>query len=55
MPSVSWTEVKTGSRTEGNVLALINIRRSDTGEYICVASNFCGNDTKSTFLIVNCK
>ena len=55
MPSVSWTEVKTDSRTEGNVLALINIRRSDASEYICVASNFCGNDTKSTFLIVNCK
>ena len=55
MPSVSCTEVRTGDHTEGNTRALINVSRSDAGEYKCEASNFCGNDSKSTFLIVNCK
>ena len=55
MPSVSWTEVRTGDRTEGNIRSLINISRSDAGKYKCEASNFCGNDSKSTFVIVNCK
>ena len=55
MPSVSWTKVRTGDHTEGNIRALVNVSRSDAGEYKCEASNFCGNDSKSTFLIVNCK
>ena len=55
LPSVSWTEVRTGGRTEGNVRSLINVSRSDAGEYKCEASNFCGNDSKSTFVIVKCK
>ena len=55
MPSVSWEDVKTGSRTEGDVRELINIHRSDAGEYKCEASNFCGMDIVSTFLIVHCK
>ena len=55
MPSVSWTEVSTGHRTEGNNRVLVNVSRSDAGEYKCEASNFCGNDSKSTFVIVNCK
>ena len=54
-PSVSWEDVKTGSRTEGEVRELINIHRSDAGEYKCEASNFCGMDIVSTFLIVHCK
>ena len=55
MPSVSWTEVTTGYRTDGNIRVLVNVSRSDAGEYKCEASNFCGNDSKSTFVIVNCK
>ena len=55
MPSVSWEDVKTGSRTEGDVRELINIHRSDEGEYKCEASNLCGMDIVSTFLIVHCK
>ena len=55
VPSLSWIEVRNGSRTDGNVRELINIRRSDAGEYKCEASNLCGNDVKITFLIVNCK
>ena len=55
MPSVSWTEVRTGDRTDGEILVLFNVSKSDAGEYNCEASNFCGNDSKSTFVIVNCK
>ena len=55
MPSVSWTEVRTGDRTDGEILVLVNVSKSDAGEYKCEASNFCGNDSKSTFVIVNCK
>ena len=55
MPSVSWTEVRTGDRTEGEILVLVNVSKSDAGEYKCEASSFCGNDSKSTFVIVNCK
>ena len=55
MPSVSWTEVRTGGRTEGSIRSLINVSRSDAGGYKCEANNFCGNDSKSTFVIVNCK
>ena len=55
MPSVSWTEVRTDVRTEGNIRSLINVSRSDAGEYKCEASTFCGNYSKRIFLIVNCK
>ena len=55
MPSVSWTKVRTGDRTEGNIRSLLNVSRNDAGEYKCEANNFCGNDSKNTFLIVNCK
>ena len=50
---VSWTEVRTGDHTEGNIRALVNVSRSDAGKYKCEASNFCGNDSKSTnFLLL---
>ena len=55
MPSVSWTEVRTGDHTEGNIRVLFNVSGIDAGKYKCEASNFCGNDSKSTFVIVNCK
>ena len=54
VPSV-WAEVRTRDRTEGNIRSLINVSISDAVEYKCKASNFCGNDSKTTFLIFNCK
>ena len=53
--SVTWTEVKTGARSMGITFQLAHISRNESGEYKCEASNFCGTDTKSTFLIVQCK
>ena len=54
-PSVSWTAISTGSRSEGNTRELIYVSRNDSGEYKCETSNVCGNDTKSIFLTVHCK
>jgi len=54
-PSVTWTEVETGIRTMGITLELTHINRNESGEYKCEASTSCGNDTKSTFVIVQCK
>ena len=53
--SVTWTEVKTGIRTMGITRELTHIDRNESGEYKCEASSSCGNDTKSTFVTVQCK
>ena len=53
--SVTWTEVKTGIRSVGIIRELTHINRNQSGEYICEASNFCGNDTARTFVVVKCK
>ncbi|XP_067056801.1 hemicentin-1-like isoform X2 [Acropora muricata] len=53
MPSVSWLEVKTGTHFFRNPLALTNVSRNQSGEYICQASNPCGNISKSGILTVN--
>jgi len=53
--SVTWTEIKTGISTMGITRELADINRDESGEYKCEASNSCGNDTASTFLIVQCK
>jgi len=55
MPSVYWLEVKTGTRFFENPLALTNVSRNQSGEYICQGSNPCGNDSKSGTLTVNCE
>ena len=55
MPNVSWLEVKTGIRFLENPLVFSNVSRKQAGEYICHASNPCGNDSKSGILTVNCK
>ena len=55
MSSVYWLEVKTGIRLFENPLAFSNVSREQSGEYICRASNACGNDSKSGILTVNCK
>ncbi|XP_015775159.1 PREDICTED: hemicentin-2-like isoform X8 [Acropora digitifera] len=53
MSSVDWLEVKTGIRFFENPLAFSNVSRKQAGEYICHASNACGNDSKSGILTVN--
>ena len=55
MPSVSWVEVKTGIHSFENPFVFANVSRMQAGEYICEATNPCGNDSKEGILIVNCK
>ena len=54
-PSVTWTEVKTGNRSMGIIREFTRINRNQSGEYMCEASNVCGNDMAKTFVIVQCK
>ena len=55
MPSVSWLEVKTGNRFSENPHVFVNVSRKQAGEYICEATNPCGNYSKKGSLSVNCK
>ena len=55
MSSVYWLEVKTEIRFFKNLLVFRNVSRKNAGEYICHASNACGNDSKSGILTVHCK
>ena len=53
--NVFWKNVKTGQVTTGKLLTIINIRRSQSGEYRCIANNTCGNESTGMFIDVHCK
>ena len=50
-----WKNVKTGQVTKGKLLTIINIRRTPSGEYRCIANNTCGNESTTMFINVQCK
>ena len=50
-----WKNVKTGQVTTEKRLTIINIRRNQSGEYRCTASNTCGNESTRMFIDVHCK
>ncbi|XP_068685519.1 uncharacterized protein [Montipora foliosa] len=52
-PTVSWINVHNDQRTDGNKLMFKNITRYQAGEYICEATNPCGNATKSATIDVH--
>ena len=54
-PFVSWVKVSSGQRTNGSLLQLTNISRSQAGEYRCEASNECGNAVETVSITVPCK
>ena len=54
-PFVSWVKVSSGQRTNGSLLQLTNINRSQAGEYRCEASNECGNAVETVNIAVPCK
>ena len=54
-PSVSWIKVSSDEHHVGKILNFLNISRNDTGNYICEASNICGNDSKNASINVFCK
>lgn len=51
---VSWIKPD-GQRVNTNILKLINIKRSEAGEYRCVATNDCGSVTHTTGVEVQCE
>ena len=55
LPFVSWVKVSSGQRTNGSLLQLTNISRSQAGEYRCEASNECGNALETVNITVPCK
>ena len=54
-PFVSWVKVSSGQRTNGSLLQLTNISRSQFGKYRCEASNECGNAVETVNITVPCK
>ena len=55
MPTVTWLEITTGNHTFGDPHVLTNISRTSAGEYVCEATNVCGNDSQALTLTVNCE
>ena len=51
---VSWIKPN-GQSVAEKVLKLMNINRSEAGEYTCEASNVCGNATETARIDVQCK
>ena len=64
VPTISWTKdgsaISSDSRislsADNKHLTIMNVNRTDSGEYRCVASNSLGNDTSSdATLNIQCK
>ena len=53
-PMVSWIKSDV-QRSNGSLLVLTNISRSEAGEYRCEASNQCGNASEAATVDVQCK
>ena len=53
-PMVSWMKPD-GQRHSGYMLNVVNINRSQAGEYKCEVSNECGNATETSTIDVQCK
>ena len=53
-PMVSWMTPNV-QRHSGYMLNVVNINRSQAGEYKCEASNECGNATETATIDVQCK
>ena len=54
-PTFFWKIVDTSEVIYGKLLTIINIRRNQSGEYKCFASNTCGSDSSTMFIDVQCK
>ena len=54
-PMVSWIKVGDDVSTSGSELVFTNISRTQAGEYMCEASNLCGNASETASIEVQCK
>lgn len=56
LPNVSWNYSRTDMLEFGSTLLVPNISRDLNGSAIeCSASNSCGNDSKLTYVVVQCE
>ena len=55
LPMVSWIKVGGDMSTSGSELVFTNISRTQAGEYMCEASNLCGNASETASIEVQCK
>jgi len=54
-PNVSWINSNNNELMKAGVTwTLPSISRNYSGEYKCIASNTCGNDSKTTVIDVQC-
>ena len=61
-PNITWTKKKPGNQgnsgvvQEGKVLKIINIKRTDAGEYNCLAYNGFGKpENRTVYVNVTCE
>ena len=54
-PTVYWVRTSNGDRFNKTEVVFTNIRRSEAGEYKCVASNPCNTTTELADVDVRCK
>ena len=54
-PVVSWMRISSGQRSDGSVLQLTNVSRSEAKDYRCEARNECGNASEAQNIDVQCK
>jgi len=53
--NVSWIRVSDKWMNVGASWRLPDISQSNRGKYKCIASNRCGNDSKTAFVDVQCE
>lgn len=54
-PRISWSDAWNVVMQKGNIWQLRKINRNMTGQYRCMASNACGNDSKTVDVDVQCE
>ena len=54
-PRISWSDAWNVVMQKGNIWKLHKINRNMTGQYSCMASNGCGNDSKTVDIDVQCE
>ena len=54
-PSITWSDAWNVVMGDENIWQLLKINRNMTGKYRCMASNACGNDSKTVDIDVQCE
>ena len=54
-PTVFWVKKSNGERTNGTDLLFTHIRRTQSGDYTCIANNPCDNASETVEIDVQCK